>query len=600
MRALSVLVVAVAFSLSPVRAGDQTPARDLGPGPVAGTGTIAGIIVTGDPPQPVRRAVVSLTGATLPGGRAAITDETGRFAFGRLAAGQYSLYASKPAYLQALYGSSSIRVRPTPISLAEGGSKTDITLILVRGAVIAGTVTDERGQPLSDINVQLFTQRLVAGERRWTGVSSVALGLNRTDAAGSYRVYGLEAGEYVVAAAPWRVSGSNVRVITERDIAEATALLQRRPASSGVATAGTASSRRSPTIGFAPIYYPGTTDVASAALVKLAPGEERAGIDFAVRPVPTSEVDGLVMNPNGPLPGNVDVRLLNVGAAPAANRFDLLERYPLRPRPDGRFTFSGVAPGEYVITATTPPPGRGTPAGESLWATANVSVAGGDLSNILLTLQPGLTVTGRVAFDATTLQAPPLAGVRVSLAPVLSAGQVSVGQLSAQTDADGAFSLNGIMPGRYQIRAFPPPATKGWLLRSVVSRDRDVADLGVEIAAGSDLTGLVATFTDRIGAIAGVFQDASGRPAPEYTVVLFPTDRALWSAGFRRVLSARPASDGRFTLRNLLAGEYLLAAATEVEPGMTADPEFLEQLATAAIPVTLAEGEQRVQDIRIR
>ena len=190
--------------------------------------------------------------------------------------------------------------------------------------------------------------------------------------------------------------------------------------------------------------------------------------------------------------------------------------------------------------------------------------------------------------------------MRVSLAPILAAGQVSVGQLTTQTDAEGRFSLQGIMPGRYTVRAFPPATTKGWLLRSIVSEGRDVADISLDIAPGTEAGDLVATFTDRIGEITGVFQDASGRPAPEYTVVLFSTDRALWRAPVRRVVWARPASDGRFTLRNLLAGEYLLAAATGVEPAAIADIEFLDQLAAAAIKLTLAEGERKNQDIRIR
>jgi hypothetical protein len=235
-----------------------------------------------------------------------------------------------------------------------------------------------------------------------------------------------------------------------------------------------------------------------------------------------------------------------------------------------------------------------------LWATANVSIAGADVSGLALSLQPGLTVAGRVAFDASTLQPPSLDGVRVLLSPVLTTGQVSVGQLNVLTDAQGAFMLRGLMPGRYTVRALPAATTKGWLLRSVVSRGRDIADVGLEVAAGTDASDLVATFTDRIGELTGVFQDASGRPAPEYTVVLFSTDRTLWRAPVRRVVWARPASDGRFTLRNLLAGDYFLAAAGGVEPGAVNDPEFLEQLAPGAIKVTLAEGEKQTQDIRIR
>jgi hypothetical protein len=67
-----------------------------------------------------------------------------------------------------------------------------------------------------------------------------------------------------------------------------------------------------------------------------------------------------------------------------------------------------------------------------------------------------------------------------------------------------------------------------------------------------------------------------------------------------RYLSARPATDGRFTFTDLLAGEYFLAALTDLDPLDWQAPTFLDHVAPAAVKVRVAEGGRTVQDLRIR
>ncbi len=60
----------------------------------------------------------------------------------------------------------------------------------------------------------------------------------------------------------------------------------------------------------------------------------------------------------------------------------------------------------------------------------------------------------------------------------------------------------------------------------------------------------------------------------------------------------RPGADGKYRFANLLPGEYYLAAVTDLEPGDWGDPAFMEQVAAAAIKLTFAQGEKKVQDLR--
>jgi len=81
---------------------------------------------------------------------------------------------------------------------------------------------------------------------------------------------------------------------------------------------------------------------------------------------------------------------------------------------------------------------------------------------------------------------------------------------------------------------------------------------------------------------------------------VFPSDERLWAAPARRILATRPATDGRYSFSSLPAGEYRLVAVTDVEPGQWYDPAFLRELSGLALPITVGDGERRVQDLRVK
>jgi len=64
-------------------------------------------------------------------------------------------------------------------------------------------------------------------------------------------------------------------------------------------------------------------------------------------------------------------------------------------------------------------------------------------------------------------------------------------------------------------------------------------------------------------------------------------------------VAVRPATDGRFRIEALPEGAYLLAALTDVQDEDLADPAFLASLASAAVTVTLVDGESSSIDLRI-
>src|SRR4029453_5770437 len=171
------------------------PTRDA---PSAVGGLIAGVLLSDDrPSKPPRPALVLLTGFETSGDRTVVTKDDGTFAFGGLPADAYTITAKKDGYIAISWGASRPG-RPGRAIALRGGESRRVTLRLPRGSVITGRISDPQGQPLAgvrlDVPPNVFCPPL--GERR---LSSARLPVT-TDDRGTYRVFDLPAGDYLIAA----------------------------------------------------------------------------------------------------------------------------------------------------------------------------------------------------------------------------------------------------------------------------------------------------------------------------------------------------------------------------------------------------------------
>lgn len=588
-----------------------TPAnqqRDGATPPAAGTAVIAGTVVTdATPPVPARRAVLVLTNVAGGDSRTTVSDDRGRFTFDVLPAGRFMLSASKGGYAKTTYGATRPGGAGVPLALVNGQRTTGLVLTLVRGGVITGTLRDRRGAPMRDAIVYA-TRPGVLIDHRTGFTNSDAGGMSVTDDRGIYRIFGLRQGEYLVwTEGPFWIEESATRLTTTEDLQRARQLIQTgragAPAPPPGASAPTPPS--GPTVRFADSYYPSTATPADAVPVRVGPGEERAGIDFQLLLVPSARLAGAVVDPAGRPPKNVRLSIRPV--AIAGNRQQINQTM----RPDGTFDVPHITPGEYVLTALA---NIGVPDGTPLyapdgsarslthWARLDLTVTGTDQTDLALRLQPTLKVSGRIVFESGGLPPPDPAGLAVML---FEAGLDRLSTIpQARTNADGSFVIEGVAAARYHIemtrsvsrgRTLPG----GWMVKSIAGAGPDLADVPLEVKPDADVTGLVITLTSRTTELAGTLQDAVGRPATAYTVVAFSTDRAYWVLQSRRIQATRPADDGAFAIRNLPAGEYFLAALTDVDDGQWFEPGFLSTLVASGVKVTIVEGQRTVQNLQI-
>jgi hypothetical protein len=635
---------------------EVTPVRPSAPAPSAlprqmgmRVGTISGQVVSATDGRPVARAAVRLYGRGVTQTR--LTDEKGRVIFSDVPPGEFTINATKSGYFDGSYGKRRAGGTGMPVALPAGQSISDLKIELFRPGVISGYVFDEGNEPVIGARVVAMRRQFTGGQWRFTPI-----GDQITDDEGSYRIFGLMPGDYVVGVPSVQVTapiawfesiantGTNAgtggfslfyytffyaplaaespdpgfrsvnRLAPDSD--------DRHVMLAPPAMPPPATGRRE--FAYSTRYYPAAEAIATALPVSIASGEDHRGVNFALRPVPTARVEGMVVGPNGAVGGQI-LRLIPVdsddfgpGTETAATISD----------PNGTFAFLRVPPGRYRIeaqndlapTAATLAADANSVAGRAaaaagnaattgvpslvdtpgsqpmLWGRAEVGVDDADVDDVIVLMQPSLTVSATTFFESggTPRPAPEQLGrVQVSLAA--ASGAASRPAL-ARLDGAGRFIIRNLAPGAYYVRVDNAPP--GWYLKSAIAAGRDVSDAPLELPPGADETAIAITFTDRATEIAGTVRDVRGIAAGA-TIIIMPA--TAQGVGFNptRMREVRAASTGAFTISGLPPGEYLVVAIDDAAAEGWQDPARLAALRSQATKLTLRDAEKRSLELRV-
>jgi protocatechuate 3,4-dioxygenase beta subunit len=551
------LPFALATLIAPAAAAQPLRNADAPPPPRTGAAMIRGHVAAADSGQPLRKAQVRLmsveVGPAARDTRTAITDAEGKYEFSGLAGGRYYMTASKGGYISLSYAQEGASDGGRPLQVADAQVVERVDFALPRGGVVTGRITDEYGDPMSNLQVTVAGFAMMNGGRRLMPSGRVAT----TDDLGEFRLYGISPGQYYVQAT-WR---------------------NPMPA---------APPGQDDHLGYAPTLFPGVEDVARAQRLTIGAGDTISDVSFAMVPVKTTTITGTVSDSHGrPMSGTLFVGQQSGGGYASMGG-------PIRP--DGTFTISGITPGEYTLRAQ--PNGPFSAAAEV--AITKIVTTGEDIAGLQLVASPAPTLSGRVVL-ASAAAAPP--AVMLTVAP-LDPTPMPMGHGPAHVNDDGTFELT-VQPGRSRLMLIPTSVagggaqSGGWTIRSVRLNGVEMIDSGIDVKPGQNVDKIEVELTNRATALAGLVTDTNGEPARNATAMAFSQDREHWTGTSRYQGTGRADREGRYTIAGLPPGSYYIVAVERFEPGQLWDPEFLERAMRVATTFVLVEGESRVVDLKL-
>ena len=445
---------------------------------------------------------------------------------------------------------------------------------------------EESGAPVVAGQVTADLVSYVNGQRRLTTPHAGSYQVV-TDDRGMYRAYGLPPGEYVVRAVGGGAFLGPLRLVTSEDIDAAT-----REAAGGARPAPAPVVTPTPVAQLARVtsFHPGVSEVSSAQTVTVRAGEDRGGVDIVSRVVRVARANGMALSPSGQPVTNMSVGIANLSAGSLHTSMG-----GVRADANGRFVVNGLAPGRWLLFGRAAEPNVPSDAQYPWWGSVEFTIGEQDITDVVLPFSEGSTIRGGIGLSGGG-KPPDFTRLRITFTSLPAMPQTGPFPFSVTPAADGTFVVKFVPAGKYRVSMAPAP---GLMLLAATNGLLDALDTPLEVPVGQDPV-MILTLSDRITEITGTLRDSTGRPTPEYSVLVFSADRTHWGTSPRRMSGlVKLATDGSYRVTGLPPGEYVLCVVTDLDQSQLGDPTLFEQLMPAGVRVTLAEGEKKTQDFKI-
>jgi hypothetical protein len=510
---------------------------------------IQGVVVRSDTSVPIANAQVTLRGVLGPVAFTAprppglfppvVTDGQGRFTLPNLASGSYRLIAAAEGYTREEFKSQQgDSVAGGAIFGLTGGQDLTVVIRLKPTGTVSGRVTGPSRENLQGIAVELLP---VAYDYEGFRTLEVAV-TAKTNDRGEYRLPGVLPGRYWVRANPQQGGAK-----------------------------------------FAAAYHPGVSDIGAAMPIQVKPGDDVVAIDLRLSAAQAFKVRGRILDgTTGQNPPPDGVRLTIVSQQESAARGS--EATAGTYNPDGTFEFSDLAPGQYVISGHA-----NAAAASPRSGFLSVDIRNADVANLVMTLVPLTTLSGRIVVEGRPLSMLPGGAVDISLRPLAAAaGLAEINQ--TEPDANGAFTISNVPPGEYRLMIDGPEDV---YVRQASLQSESV--LGQPLRIGTASPGeLRIVFSTRVGRLDGTVADAQQRIARNALVVLVPDANRERHDLYK---TTRSDSEGRFSIPGIAPGGYKVFAWEALEGNAYFDPNVLRAYEARGRALRVEESSQQMMQV---
>ncbi|HKQ79779.1 MAG TPA: carboxypeptidase regulatory-like domain-containing protein [Blastocatellia bacterium] len=413
---------------------------------------------------------------------AATTDSEGRYKLSNVAAGAYVLLAHAPAYV--IQGERRRRNNSgKTLNVAENDNLENVDITMTRGGVVTGKVTDEDGRPVIAESVTIF--RLDQQGKRIQTDAFEPFGREETDDQGGYRIFGVEAGRYLVAA------GSSPEEINTRMGA-----FYRRT------------------------FHPDTTDESKAKVIEIKPGGENENVDIRIaRPTKGFAASGRVIDAETgrPVPGvMIHYGILKESSSATSAMFNLVN-WPTNSA--GEFRLEGLSPNNYKV-------GVANLENSDFYSDqVDFEIVSGDVTGLEIKLSRSASISGVAVVEGSRDPAILRNLSKIELQAVGDSKTTMGDGMFTRTgtiNADGTFKISPVRPGKKRIIANTYAAMKELSFIRLEHNGVEVKDL--DIAAGDQVSGVRLVFGYGTAVIAGRVEIKGGM-LPQTAILNVYADR---------------------------------------------------------------------------